>query len=145
MHAQVDLTDVYKGQVAKVQRGVAIVDKQYVVIRDEIATGLKETTLRWTLLTAADVKITDAASAVLSMQGRALQLQVRAPAQVTMKTWSTKPTHDYDAPNPGTTLVGFETVIPAGKQATSVVLLIPQKTETRTARDPGPLEKWPGK
>jgi hypothetical protein len=44
-----------------------------------------------------------------------------------MKTWSTKPTHDYDAPNSGTTLVGYETVIPARQKVKSVALLIPQK------------------
>jgi hypothetical protein len=79
MHAQVDLTDVYKGPVTKAERGIAIVNSQYVVIRDEIAAGSKETTLRWTLLAAADVMIIDEASAELSRQRCMLQLQVRSP------------------------------------------------------------------
>ena len=58
MHAVVDLTEVYKGSLAKAQRGVAIVDNSYIVVRDEVESMDKETTVRWTLLTPADVKIT---------------------------------------------------------------------------------------
>jgi hypothetical protein len=143
MHAQVDMTAAYKGQVAKAHRGVAIVDKQYVVIRDEIATDAREAVLRWALLTAADVKITGAASAELHLQGRTLQLQVQTPSRVTMKTWSTQPTHDYDAPNPGTILVGFETALQARSDAAVVVLLLPPKPGSRTTREPGTLASWP--
>jgi hypothetical protein len=142
MHAQVDLTAIYKGQVQKAQRGVAIVGKQYVVIRDELTTEDRDTTLRWTLLTSADVKISGASSAALSLQGHTLQLQVRAPAKVTMKTWSTEPPHTYDAPNPGTVLVGFETVIPARTSNAVVVLLLPRNADNLTIQEPGRLETW---
>lgn len=143
MHAQVDMTAAYKGQVAKAHRGVAIVDRQYVVIRDEIATDARAATLRWTLLTAADVNITGAGSAELSLQGRRLRLQVQTPSKVAMKTWSTQPTHDYDAPNPGTTLVGFETALQARSDAAVVVLLLPQKAGSHATREPGTLASWP--
>ncbi len=43
-----------------------------------------------------------------------------------MKTWSTEPTTDYDAPNPGTILVGFEVELPAGKQEVLHVKLVPK-------------------
>jgi len=143
MHAQVDMTDVYQGQAAKARRGVGIVDQKYVVVRDELETGAAETTVRWTLLTAADVKITGPNSAELSLKGRKLLLQVREPAKVTMRTWSTEPPHDYDAPNPGTTLIGFEVVLPANSSGAVVVLLIPDRASGAAIKEPGTLAAWP--
>ena len=42
-----------------------------------------------------------------------------------MKTWSTKPPRDYDAPNPGTILVGFEAIVPADTKVNLKVVLQP--------------------
>ena len=44
-----------------------------------------------------------------------------------MKTWSTAPTNDYDAENPGTIMVGFECELPANSKETFQVLLIPEE------------------
>ncbi|RPI22865.1 MAG: heparinase, partial [Acidobacteria bacterium] len=143
MHAQVDLTKIYEGQISKAERGVGIVDGRYVVVRDELETREKETTVRWTLLTPAEVTITGANSAELSLDGRKLRLEVREPAKVAMKTWSTNPPHDYDAPNPGTTLVGFEAVLPAKKRVAAVVLLIPEGVNKPAVKDLGALASWP--
>ncbi|MEJ7828515.1 MAG: heparinase II/III family protein, partial [Segetibacter sp.] len=97
MNAVTDLSTVYEGQVAKAVRGVGIMNQQYVVVRDEIETMPKETTVRWTMLTPADVKITGKNKAELTQNGKRLILQVQEPANITMKTWSTDPPHDYDA------------------------------------------------
>jgi len=143
MHAQIDMSEVYQGQVAKARRGVAIVDGKYVVVSDELETGTTETSLRWTLLTAAEVKITGANSAELVLNGRKLRLEVRQPVNVTMKTWSTEPPHDYDAPNPGTTLVGFEAALPANSRATAAVLLVPDRVAGTPIEEPDALGEWP--
>ncbi len=142
-HAQVDLTEVYKGQIQKAVRGVGIVEGKYVAVRDELETGASETTVRWTLLTPADVRITGGNSAELRLKGRRLRLEVRGLAKVTMRIWSTEPTHAYDAPNPGTSLVGFEAVVPANSRAGSTVLLIPEGEGHSEIREPGPLATWP--
>ena len=42
-----------------------------------------------------------------------------------MKTWSTAPTNNYDAENPGTIMVGFECEIPANTKESFEVLLVP--------------------
>jgi len=143
MHAQIDLTDVYTGQIEKARRGIAIVEGKYVAVRDELETGAADTTLRWTLLTPAAVRITGPNSAELTLKGRKLRVEVRGPAQVTMKTWSTEPPHDYDAPNPGSTLVGFEAVLPANSRSTAVVLLIPDRRTKAEINEPGALTEWP--
>ncbi|GAB2770280.1 hypothetical protein GCM10027275_11140 [Rhabdobacter roseus] len=140
LSATTDLTPVYKGQLARAQRGVAIVDQQYVVVRDELEALSAETTLRWTMLTPADVKIVGKNKAELTKDGKKLILEVQEPATITMKTWSTEPTTDYDAPNPGTTLVGFEAKLPAGSKTALTVLLVPEKAKAR--KKVLPLAQW---
>lgn len=127
MFAISDLSTVYADQLAGVKRGVAIVDKKYVVIKDELSSTAKaSTTIRWTMLTGADVEISGTNTATLTKNGKKLLLRVDAPGNIRMKTWSTKPTTDYDAPNPGTTLVGFECDVPANAKESLQVSLIPE-------------------
>jgi hypothetical protein len=72
-----------------------------------------------------------------------MELQVRAPAVVTMKTWPTAPVHDYDAANPGTSLVGFEFSVPAHMQTAIEVLLVPGKALSSPKQKSLPLANWP--
>jgi len=115
MSATVDLTDVYKGPVVKAVRGIAIIDQQWVVVRDEIEAADTATTIRWTLLTPATVTITGKNEAELTRNGKKLYLRVDAPGvNIVMRTWPTDPPpNSYDAPNPGTIRTGFELTIPA--------------------------------
>ncbi|MBD0349896.1 MAG: heparinase II/III family protein [Flavisolibacter sp.] len=142
MNATTDMSEIYKGALAKANRGIAIVNQQYVVVRDEVETLNEETTLRWTMLTPADVKITDKNKAELIQGGKKLTLRVQAPANVTMKTWSTDPPNSYDAPNPGTALVGFEVKLPANSKTALTVELIPEKALSKATKQIQPLQNW---
>ncbi len=144
MHAVTDLTEVYKGSLASAKRGVAIVDQKSVVVRDEIETAGEEITLRWNMLTPAEVKIIGNNRAELTKDGKKLILEVREPAVVNMKTWTTVPTNSYDAPNPGTIMVGFEVKIPANTKTALVVSLVPQGGNQKSKNKIKPLEKWEG-
>jgi Heparinase II/III-like protein len=143
MNAITDITSVYKGYLQKVIRGIAIVDNQYVTIRDEIETTGTETVIRWNLLTSAEVSITGNNTAVLTKNGEKLTIKVMEPAVITMKTWSTVPTHAYDAPNPGTIMVGFETTIPANSKAALTVLLLPEGAMENGSVTSKNLDSWP--
>lgn len=142
MNAVTDMTEVYKGSLAKANRGIAIADKKYVVVRDEIETLLKETTIRWTLLTPAEAKITGKNTVELTKNGKKLLLQVQEPVNITMKTWSTDPPNSYDAANPGTMMTGFEVTIPANTKTTLTVLLVPEKTIGKTNKKIPELKEW---
>ena len=142
MSAVADMSDVYKGLLAKTKRGVAIADRKYVVVRDEIETLNKETTIRWTLLTPADVNIRGKNEVELTKNGKELLVRVDEPANVTMKTWTTVPPNSFDAANPGTTLTGFEVTFPANTKATLVVSLIPQSAEKAAVKKIPPLVRW---
>ncbi|WP_394994085.1 heparinase II/III family protein [Emticicia sp.] len=126
LSATSNISAVYKGNVASANRGVAIIDQKYVAIKDEIVTSEKETTVRWAMMTPAEVKINENGTAELTQNGKKLQIKVVEPANITLKTWTTQPSHDYDAPNPGTILVGFEVKIPANSSVSLGVLLIPE-------------------
>ncbi len=142
MNATIDMSEVYKGSVAKALRGVGIVNQKYVVVRDEIETLPRETTVRWTMLTPATVKITGKNTAELTKDGRKLTLKVQEPSIVNMKTWSTDPPRPYDAPNPGTALVGFEVKMPPGSKNAITVMLIPGGAEKRAGQKVQPLQRW---
>ena len=141
MNAVSDLSEVYAEQLLLCVRGIAVIDKQYVAVRDEIKTTDKETVMRWTMLTTANVKLTGKNTAELKKDGKTLKIEVTEPARVTMKTWTTDPPHDYDSPNPGTILVGFEVTIPANTQAALLVKLIP-KGRKAGAKIPA-IREWP--
>lgn len=143
MNATTDLTPIYSDQLTKANRGVAIVNKAYVLVRDELEAGPKETTVRWTMATSAAVNITGDDRAELTKNGKKLVLQVQEPAKVMMKTWSTTPSRSFENPNTGTTLVGFEVVLPAGAKSALTVLLIPEKAGGVNAAPALPLAQWP--
>lgn len=124
LNATFNLSKVYN--VNDVKRGIAIVDQKYVMVRDEIESSDKATTMRWTMLTPADVKVNGDGTATLSKNGKTLLLKVVEPANATITTRSTTPLHGYDAQNPGTILVGFDVVIPANTKSSVTVLLIPE-------------------
>jgi hypothetical protein len=143
MNAVADLSEIFEGQLDGCTRGIAIVDRQYVAVRDEFKTTNRETTtVRWTLLTSADVRFKGNHAIELRKDGKKLTVEISATVKVALKTWPTTPTHDYDAPNPGFTLAGFEATIPAGTNAAWTVKLIPQSARRRTAEIPE-LAQWP--
>jgi hypothetical protein len=124
MFAQSDLTAVYENQLASEKRGIALVDGQYVVIRDEMTAANKPTVVRWTMLTSATPFIRGN-SITFNKEGHTMVLTVKTSSKIKMKTWSTEPTTNYDAPNPGKTLVGFEIQLKPNQKQNIQVRLVP--------------------
>ncbi len=136
-----DITSVYENQMKQVVRGVAIKDGKYVVVRDEVEALEQETKLKWAMFTFADVELGDNA-AVLTKDNKRLHMRVKGPENVVMKTWSTAPVNDYDAPNPGTVMVGFESDLPPGTKASFEVLLVPEESLNRADYIGKTLKEW---
>lgn len=141
MYAVSDLSAVYEKQLASVKRGVAIVDKKFVVVSDELVAENKVTTVRWTMLTSATAELGEK-SITLSNGGKKLVLKINTPSEIAMKTWSTEPTTNYDAPNPGTTLVGFELKLEPNQKQAVQVLLIPGSLEEKNVEFEKALGTW---
>jgi hypothetical protein len=143
MNAISDITGVYSEYLCKAARGIAIIDKQYVTVRDEIESLSSETTIRWNLLTSAKADLSGSNSVILTKNGKKLTIKVAEPAGIKMETWSTVPAHSYDAPNPGTIMVGFEVTIPANTRATLAVLFLPDGAAENLSAGSKSLESWP--
>ena len=144
MNAITDLTFLYKDDLKKAKRGIAIVDKKYVMVRDEIETLNKEAKVRWNMLTSANVTIVGK-DIELTKNGRKLDVKIISPPGAELKTTGTEPPHSYDAPNPGTTLIGFEITVPANSKEDLVVLLLPEGAVENEIITAIGLGSWPGK
>ncbi|MEO7495954.1 MAG: heparinase II/III family protein [Massilia sp.] len=125
MSATVEMAWLYKGTLSKATRQIAIVDKAQVSVVDEVAAGPAAATVRWTMLTGARVELISPRVAELRKNGKRLRVHLDAPLNATLATWPTTPPHDYDAANPGTTLLGFDTALAAGQSAQLRVRLVP--------------------
>jgi hypothetical protein len=143
MNAILDLKDVYRDELTKANRGIAIIDKSYVVIRDEIEPKTNEAIVKWNMLTPADVKIISNTKAELTKNGKKLLLQVQEPANVSLKTWSTESSKAYEASNKGTVFIGFEIKVSTKTSTPLTVLLIPQNAENKSIKKVLPLIQWP--
>jgi len=143
-YAVMDMKSVYAGSLVKAERGIAIVNKQYVTVRDEIETGDSACTIRWAMLTPARVEAIGKDQLHLTNNGKKLVLHVTGLLpEAVMKTWPTDPPHSYDALNLGTVLVGFEVVVPAHTQTAFNVLLVPGEKQVAIKRSSlKALKEW---
>lgn len=131
MSAVMDMTPVYANKVKTVKRGVALLDKSIVVIKDEITTGNKPTKMQWTMVTPADAVLGDSNTITLTQNGKSVTLRVISPQKIALKSWSTDPVHSYDAENPGTIRVGFEVALDANQSYDFSVLLLPEVSKKK--------------
>lgn len=123
-HVGFDLSGVYEGQLAEAFRGAALLDDGQVVIQDMVKAADKSAKVRWAMVTPAEVTIADDKMAYLKQDGKVMRLNVVTDEKVKLRTWSTAPKADYDAPNPGTRLIGFEAPIAAGAYGNWAVYMI---------------------
>lgn len=138
MSAVTDLSNIYKNKVKDAKRGVAIMDKNLVVIRDEITNNEVSTRMQWTMVTPADVKILDYNTVELIQNGKKMYMQVVSKNIISLKTWSTDPVNSFDEPNPGTIRVGFEVNLAANEKSDFTVFLSPSKKTMKVK----PLKSW---
>jgi hypothetical protein len=128
-YAITDLTSLYSAKLASARRGIALVKGKWADVKDELETQDAPVRVRWIMLTSAKVAFTPEGDAVLTKNGKTLTLRIMSPQKAMWQTWSTDPPHDYDAPNPGTTLLGFEITLGTKTQATFEVAMLPDGIE----------------
>lgn len=138
----IDTSAVYQGQLAKAQRGLALLPDRTALVQDEFTATGKATRVRWAMVTRADVQIDSAGCATLAQGGKKLSFRVIEPATATLKVYPTDPPPaKTDERNPGTRMLGFEVTVPAGAAQRLVVQLVPGST-TPTAPAVQPLTAW---
>ena len=136
----VDMTATYTEQLAAARRGVALVGDS-LVVQDEIQATPKGGTVRWAMLTRAEVAA-EGNHARLTRGGKSLALRVLSPAGVTVETYSTEPPAPTDVANPGTRMVGFRTTLAPDARATLRVVLVPDDAPTPASLPADTLAAW---
>lgn len=137
----IDLAPVYEGQLAEAKRGVRLVNES-VLVQDEVRALEEAASVRWGMVTPAEVTIENATTAILKQGGHTLSLRVLSPADAQLELYETEnPPRDYDSKNPNTRMIGFTTDVASFAEKTLVVFL--QKGEAAgTTPQVAPLEEW---
>lgn len=139
LYAIADLGQTYKGKLASWKRGVSLIDKQGVLVQDEL-TPAQSVDIAWNFHTFANVSIAaDGRSATLTLDGQTLHARIVAPAGVRFSTASTQPPPPQE-PNPGLTNL----VIPISKQSepATIAVLFTKSGEDLRQYEIKPLATW---
>ncbi len=139
--AAVDLTPAYKGQAARVARGVAMPDRSRVLVVDEIEGAKDE--VRWAMATPAEVEL-DGVRATLRKDGKTLVAEILEPAGARFEVLSTDPGDAAQKDNKGTTLLAFRAAPPKKGVLRLAVLLSPKGAGWKEFPAPKvePLAEW---
>lgn len=146
--AVIDLSDVYSGQARSVQRGLAMLGRKQCLIQDEVVGMKTNDTLRWAILTRADITL-KGNRAVLAKGGEHLMVQILAPREGYFTLASTRPTyHPDEVSNPGTSLLTISLPLSASDTVRLAVLLTPLQETASPNPDAKnrliPLSRWAG-
>lgn len=141
-HVVFDMSEVYEGQLADVYRGAALLPTNQVLIQDEFKATNQPATVRWAMVTPAEVSIQSSKSALLKKAGKTMHLNVLTDKEIQLRTYSTEPKADYDAPNPGTRLIGFEVSLSSGQAVRLGVLLSPSQEFAEDSINLRPVLQW---
>jgi len=140
-HTIIDLTTVYADQLSSAVRGAGLRADGTVLIQDEVQAGKSKATVRWGMVTRADVKL-NGRSATLEREKQKLGFLVLSPKGTKLKIYNTeKPPSKHDAPNKGTRMIGFEVTLEPSASERLVVLLVPGNKPTK-APELKPLKDW---
>lgn len=136
----VDMTAAYKGQAKSVVRGIELLDRRAVHVRDEI-TGA-DGDVRWGMVTAAEVQL-DGRRALLRQDGKTLQADILAPPGARFELASTQPPTKREQQNAGTRILAVNLVCRPDERAEISVLLQPLHAGREAfAAPPKPLNEW---
>lgn len=140
VHAVVDMTDAYRGQAQSVKRGMAMIQRRAVLVRDEVA-GAKDT-VRWAMVTDAEIRL-NGNRATLSKDGRQLELEILSPNDGHFQELSTRPPTSRERSNEGTQMLAITVAPPPDKELT-IELLISKSGDRLPddARQSVPLDSW---
>ncbi|WGM20263.1 heparinase II/III family protein [Paenarthrobacter sp. OM7] len=128
----VDLTSLYTGQVARVERTVLLDTDNSVLISDEWTTGPQPVQAAWQWLTEAEVSVTPQ-GLLLRQDGESLALTVEPLANTTVAVEDVSGARELqDSSNPGLSRIVIRLSTPAGTTAKLRVRAIPGSAEHRT-------------
>lgn len=141
--AILDMTAVFTGQVRKAERGFLFRPSQDLCIVDELE-GLKPgTTVRWTMVTGAEISL-DGHEAILRQDGKELYVSLTSLPGSVFHIASADPSADgFNAPNPGIQILVADITAPDSGAVRIGVMLKPGSSEAAPDALVGvPLARW---
>jgi hypothetical protein len=125
-HSVADLSSVYRGQAESVVRGIALLPSRQVLIRDRLTGLVPGARVRWGMITRGKAGTLGEAELVLSQGNATLGLRIAMPEAAGWTSYETAaPRNEWDSPNRGTQMVGFEALAPASGVLDLAVVLTP--------------------
>ncbi len=123
-----DLSGVYKGQAACVERCGQLLDSGALQISDTLK-GLKPgAKVRWQMMTRADPELTGSASVRLVEKGHSITLSIQhEPPRQWRIVDASQPRNSWDSQNRRYKLICFESEAPKNGELNLCVLITPQK------------------
>jgi hypothetical protein len=123
--ATVNLSEIFAGQAGPVTRHFKVGANRSVLIRDEIAAAKPGTTVRWQMVTKADIQI-EKGGAVLRQDGRRLSAKIISPGDAAFQIASAQPPNDgVNQPNPNARMLALDVIVPASGKLTLEIQLQP--------------------
>lgn len=139
-YALIDLSPVFAGQAGSVRRGFKLLPHRGLLIEDELSGLAPGTSVRWQMLTRAEVAC-DRDGAVLRQDGRSLWARVISSASVQLTVAPTDPPKDdFNAPNPGVSILSATFLAPADGSLRFGVTLAPESADPTP--ELAPLDLW---
>ncbi|MEI8271063.1 MAG: heparinase II/III family protein [Paludibacter sp.] len=128
MYVTSNLTSVYGNDVKDARRAVALVEKSYVLIEDKILTLDHPVKLRWNMTTEATKMERISGNVILLRFGKKkLFMKVEGVNELIPYFKPATASKVYESPNPGISLMGFETTLPENSTQLIRVFLMPEK------------------
>jgi hypothetical protein len=144
-HTVVDLSTAYEGQAKSVQRGLAVLNREALLIQDEVVGLKQDDQLRWAMLTSAKVTLLGS-RAELHKDDKSIIAEIVQPMNAIFDTVSTKPTyHPEENQNAGTRLLTVSLSLKKDISNTIAILLKPKdKIPSSQTHMIISLSKWKG-
>ncbi len=121
--AVVDLNATFAHGLKSTMREVTLDRKNNLKVVDKIVGGDAPANVKWIMCTATETKEVGPNKIEMEQDGKKMLLEIECPYPFELKRWSNDSPNSFDARNPGTHRIGFETNIPAGDKCQLVVKL----------------------
>ena len=105
---EIPMTGFYGGQLDSALRMVWLDRKDNLHVKEEFVGGDSTRVLRWVFCTEAECRRLGPSLIELRKDGKVRHLRLSTRHYASPRVYEAKGSHDYDAPNPGLSLVGFE-------------------------------------
>ncbi len=139
--AIVDMTDAYKNQVASARRGIELLDRRALHVRDEIDGA--DGQIRWGMVSGAEISLSGR-RATLRQNGKTLLAEILAPSDAQFEVVSNAPPTPAEKQNNDTRILAITLTATAERPLAISVLLQPTGGGRAPLKlEPRALDQWP--